>query len=63
MMMLLLAGLLVVSPAIAVVLWFIDRPMWILPAIASLAINSLPFIVAILLIRAQKGSGEEADAH
>jgi hypothetical protein len=63
MLMMLLAGFLVVFPAIAVILYFIDRPMWILPAIASLAINSLPFLVAILLIRAQRDKGEEMDAH
>jgi hypothetical protein len=63
MIMLLVAGFLVVFPAVAVILYFIDRPMWILPAFASLAINSLPFIVAILLIRAQKDKGEEMDAH
>lgn len=63
MLMLMLAGLLVVCPAIVVVLWFINQPAWIVPAVASLAINSLPFVVAILLMRGQKGDGDEADAH
>jgi Mn2+/Fe2+ NRAMP family transporter len=65
MLMLLIAGLLVVFPALVVVLWYIDRPMWILPAAVSFAINLLPFIVAILVMRAMKRKGHdvEADAH
>jgi hypothetical protein len=65
MIMLLIAGLLVVFPAIVVVLWYIDRPMWMLPALVSFAINLLPFIVAILILRAMKRKGHdvEADAH
>jgi hypothetical protein len=63
MLMLLIAGLLVVSPAIVVVLWYIDRPMWIAPALVSFFINLLPFAVAIWLLRGRKADGDEADAH
>jgi F0F1-type ATP synthase assembly protein I len=61
--MLLIAGLLVVFPALVVVLWYIDRPMWILPALVSFGINLLPFIVAILLLRAHKKKGHEVESH
>jgi|GEM_PF-3312369 len=61
--MLLIAGLLVVSPAIVVILWYIDRPMWILPALVSFAINFLPFVVAVMLIRSAKRKGAEFEAH
>jgi F0F1-type ATP synthase assembly protein I len=61
--MLLIAGLLVVSPAIVVVLWYIDRPTWILPALASFAINVLPFLVAIWLLRGQKRKGHHFESH
>jgi hypothetical protein len=63
MWMMLLAGLVVVSPALIVVLWYIDRPEWFLPALVSLVINSLPFIGAIFLLRAQNRKGERMDAH
>jgi hypothetical protein len=63
MVMLLIAGLLVVSPAIVVVLWYIDRPMWILPALVSFGINLLPFLVAIFLLSKSKHDGDEAEAH
>lgn len=63
MRMLLLAGLLVVFPAVAVVLWYLNRPMWILPALVSLAINSLPFIAAVLILRAQKRKGQSFEHH
>jgi Mn2+/Fe2+ NRAMP family transporter len=61
--MLLLAGLLVVSPALVVVVWYIDRPMWILPAAVSFAINLLPFVVAVLILRASKRNGREVEIH
>lgn len=63
MLMLLIAGLLVVFPALAVILWFLDRPTWILPAVASFAINLLPFLVAIWLLHRSKQKGEEFEAH
>ncbi len=61
----LIAGLLVVLPGIVVILWFIfSEPIWAVPAAVSVAINILPFVVAILLLRAQKrrGHGDMADA-
>jgi F0F1-type ATP synthase assembly protein I len=63
MLMLFIAGLLVVFPALIVILWFIDRPMWILPAVVSFSINLLPFLVAIWLLRKAKQRGEEFEAH
>jgi Mn2+/Fe2+ NRAMP family transporter len=63
MWIMIVAGLVVVSPALVVILWFIDRPMWILPAAASFVLNILPFVVAVLLLRAQNRKGEEVDAH
>jgi Mn2+/Fe2+ NRAMP family transporter len=63
MILLLLAGLLVVFPALVVMLWFIDRPMWVLPAAVSFAINLLPFLVAIWLLSKTKHKGEEMDTH
>jgi F0F1-type ATP synthase assembly protein I len=63
MAMLLIAGLLVVFPAIAVILWYIDRPMWIMPALVSFGINLLPFLVAMWLLRGRKSDGDEAEAH
>ena len=62
MKMMLIAGLLITLPAILVVVWFFgETPMF--PALASLAINSLPFIVAALLIGRRKGGEAEGDAH
>ncbi len=50
MKIMLLAGALITLPAICVVVIFFGRSMMI-PALASLAINLLPFIVAGLLMR------------
>ena len=64
MLMLLIAGFLVVLPGIVVVLFFVfSEPTWVVPALVSVAINILPFIVAIFLLRAQKrrAPGEAAD--
>jgi len=61
MLMLLIAGLVVVFPALVVILWYIDRPMWILPAVVSFAINLLPFLVAIWLLHKAKQKGEKFD--
>lgn len=64
MLMLLIAGFLVVLPGVVVILFFIfSEPTWVVPAVVSVAINILPFIVAILLIRAQKrrAPGEATD--
>ncbi len=61
MRMFLVAGLLVTLPGIVVIFAFLNRPLWILPAVVSVGLNSLPFIVAIFLVRAQKRSGPKAD--
>lgn len=55
------AGVLITLPAIVVILLFITRPEMVIPAAASLALNSLPFIVAILLIRSAKKRGVAVD--
>ncbi len=64
MLMLLIAGFLVVLPGIVVILFFVfSEPAWVVPALVSVAINILPFIVAIFLLRAQKrrAPGEATD--
>jgi Mn2+/Fe2+ NRAMP family transporter len=55
------AGVLITLPAIVVILFFLTRPEMMLPAVASLALNSLPFIVAILLIRHAKRRGASVE--
>lgn len=50
MKIMLLAGLMITLPAIVVAFFFFGRLMMI-PAIASLAINLLPFLVAGWLMR------------
>lgn len=59
MKMMLIAGLLITLPAILVVFYFFGQTA-MLPALASLAINFLPFLVAGLLI-GKRGMG--GDAH
>jgi hypothetical protein len=59
MKIMLLAGGLITLPAIMVALVFFGRPMMV-PALASLAINLLPFIVAGWLVR---GKGEDLAGH
>ena len=56
MKIMLLAGALITFPAIVVVVLFFGQPLMI-PALASLAINILPFVVAGLLLR-NKGAAE-----
>jgi hypothetical protein len=51
----LLAGVLITLPAIVVLFFFFGQRM-MYPALASLAINMLPFIVAGLLLK-----GDDAD--
>ncbi|CAN5645026.1 hypothetical protein BH23GEM3_BH23GEM3_17920 [soil metagenome] len=63
MLLFMVAGFILVLPALVVILWFIDRPMWILPAVASLLVNSLPFVAAILILRGQKGEGDPTEEH
>jgi Mn2+/Fe2+ NRAMP family transporter len=55
------AGVLITLPATVVILFFLTRPEMMLPAVASLALNSLPFIVAILLIRHAKRRGASVE--
>jgi len=50
MKILLLAGAMITLPAIAVSVFFFGRSMMI-PALVSLGINFLPFVVAALLLR------------
>lgn len=59
-MMILLGGLMITLPAVIVVLLFIGRPMMI-PALVSLAVNSLPFIAAYWLLRKQNKKGGGID--
>lgn len=60
MKMMLIAGLLITLPAIVVVFWFFGKDA-MFPALASLGINFLPFVVAALLVGRRKGG--DADAH
>lgn len=62
MKMMFIAGLLITLPAILVVVWFFGETA-MFPALASLAINSLPFIVAALLLGRRKDAGTDLDAH
>jgi archaellum biogenesis protein FlaJ (TadC family) len=59
MKVMLLAGGLITLPAIVVILVFFGRTMMI-PALMSLAINLLPFIVAGYLLR---GKTEDMTSH
>lgn len=61
MKMMLIAGLLITLPAIVIVIAFFGSTM-MFPALASLAINSLPFLVAAWLM-GRRNSDDEADAH
>lgn len=62
MKMMLIAGGLITLPAILLVIYFFGTTMMI-PALASLAINSLPFLVAGWLLGKRKDEPGEADAH
>ena len=53
MKVMLLAGALITLPALAVIVIFFGQPMMI-PALVSLALNLLPFVVAGLLLRGQR---------
>lgn len=65
MVMLLIAGLLVVFPALVVIIWFgvQGNATWVWPALVSFLINLLPFVVAILLLRSSKRKGQEFESH
>lgn len=58
MQIVMLAAVLITLPAIVVVIAFFGSSM-VFPALASLGINSLPFILAILLMRKNKGKQED----
>lgn len=59
MKIMLLAGAMITLPAITVATFFFGRSMmW--PAVASLALNLLPFVVAGLLLR---GNSSEMTQH
>lgn len=62
MKMMLIAGGMITFPAILLVFYFFGTTMMI-PALASLAINSLPFLVAGWLLGNGKDEDGEADAH
>jgi hypothetical protein len=57
MKMMLVAALLITLPAMVVVFFFFGRAA-MLPALASLVINSLPFLVAGWLLRKQGGGAD-----
>ncbi len=59
MKMMIVAGLVITLPAIAVLLFDLNKTVAI-SAAASLAVNSIPFIVAGLLLRKNKGSDAES---
>lgn len=63
MKMFIIGGLLITLPALVVVLFFINRPLWIVAAVASLLINSLPFAVAAYLVHRQRKEGNEVELH
>ena len=62
MKMMLIAGLMITLPAIVVVAYFFGHDA-MLPALASLAINSLPFLVAGWLLGKGKKGGDADAAH
>lgn len=62
MKMMFLAGLLITLPAIVVVFWFFGQTAMI-AALASLAINSIPFLVAALLLGKRRKRAIDVDAH
>jgi len=57
MKMMMIAAVLITLPAIVVAFFFFGTRM-MLPALASLSVNSLPFVVAGYLLR-KKGPGME----
>lgn len=57
MKMMLIAGLMITLPAIVVAFWFFGQGMMI-PALASLFVNSLPFVVAALMLRGKRGGDD-----
>lgn len=62
MKMMLIAALMITLPAITIAIAFWGRPV-MMPALASFLINSLPFLVAGLMLRARRGKGDELGGH
>ena len=61
MKMMLIAGLLITFPAIVVIVYFFGRPAMV-PALASLGVNMLPFLAAGWLLN-KYGRGNEDLSH
>lgn len=58
MKMIFIAGIMITLPAIVIVLAFFGRAaMW--PAFASFAVNMLPFIAMMFLLRGRKGNQDD----
>ncbi len=62
MRMMLVAAFFITLPAIAVVVWFFDEPQILVAALGSLTVGSIPFIVAMLFMRKQKGNAHGDDS-
>jgi len=62
MRMMMIAGVLITFPAIVVILWFFGRPAMI-PALASLAVNFLPFLAAGWLFKKYATDGGDEMGH
>ena len=65
MRMVLAAMVLITLPAMAVILYGLltGRPTLVIGAAASLAINSLPFLVLALLLRGRRTSAQDVAGH
>ncbi|HEX5520699.1 MAG TPA: hypothetical protein VFX29_03345 [Longimicrobiaceae bacterium] len=60
MRILLIAAVLITLPAVAIIFYFFGTKA-MLPAMASFLVNSLPFAVAILILRGRKKKGENIE--
>lgn len=63
MRLMVLAGLMITLPAIVVMIYALlaGRPLLAIGAIASFAVNSVPFIVGLFFFRNRRGTGGVAD--
>lgn len=57
MKMIFIAGLMITLPAIVIMIAFFGRSA-MFPALASFAVNMLPFFAIMYLLRNQKGGGD-----
>ena len=57
MWILIIGGLMITLPAVAVALFMFGK-MGMVPALASFAINMLPFVAAFILLRKQAKNGD-----